>query len=82
MKVAINGFGRLGRLALQAIVSQGLLGKDKVENGFFGQEINITTYNLCRINIFFTTLTTKSLISLTEIRLPILFTGTINRLKQ
>ncbi len=29
-----------------------LLGKDKVRNGFFGQEINITTYNLCRINMF------------------------------
>jgi type I restriction enzyme M protein len=29
-----------------------VLGKDKVENGFFGQEINITTYNLCRINMF------------------------------
>jgi type I restriction enzyme M protein len=29
-----------------------VLGKDKVENGFYGQEINITTYNLCRINMF------------------------------
>lgn len=29
-----------------------VLGKDKVRNGFFGQEINITTYNLCRINMF------------------------------
>ena len=29
-----------------------ILGKDKVRNGFFGQEINITTYNLCRINMF------------------------------
>ena len=29
-----------------------VLGKDKVVNGFFGQEINITTYNLCRINMF------------------------------
>lgn len=29
-----------------------ILGKDKVERGFFGQEINITTYNLCRINMF------------------------------
>ena len=29
-----------------------VLGKDKVENGFFGQEVNITTYNLCRINMF------------------------------
>lgn len=29
-----------------------VLGKDAVRNGFFGQEINITTYNLCRINMF------------------------------
>jgi len=28
------------------------LGRDAVRNGFFGQEINITTYNLCRINMF------------------------------
>jgi type I restriction enzyme M protein len=29
-----------------------ILGKDNVRKGFFGQEINITTYNLCRINMF------------------------------
>lgn len=29
-----------------------VLGKDKVRIGFFGQEINITTYNLCRINMW------------------------------
>ena len=29
-----------------------ILGKHNVRNGFFGQEINITTYNLCRINMF------------------------------
>ena len=29
-----------------------ILGKDKVRQGFFGQEINLTTYNLCRINMF------------------------------
>ncbi len=29
-----------------------ILGKDKVRLGFFGQETNITTYNLCRINMF------------------------------
>ena len=29
-----------------------LLGKDAVRQGFYGQEINITTYNLCRINMF------------------------------
>lgn len=32
--------------------SEKILGKDAVTNGFFGQEINITTYNLCRINMF------------------------------
>lgn len=29
-----------------------LLGKENLGKGFFGQEINITTYNLCRINMF------------------------------
>ena len=29
-----------------------ILGKDHVRNGFFGQEINPTTFNLCRINLF------------------------------
>ena len=29
-----------------------ILGKEHVRQGFFGQEINITTYNLCRINMF------------------------------
>jgi type I restriction enzyme M protein len=29
-----------------------VLGQDKVRLGFFGQEINLTTYNLCRINMF------------------------------
>ena len=29
-----------------------ILEKDNVRNGFFGQEINLTTYNLCRINMF------------------------------
>ncbi len=29
-----------------------VLGKDNVRKGFFGQEINLTTYNLCRINMF------------------------------
>ncbi|MDR0930796.1 MAG: type I restriction-modification system subunit M [Clostridiales bacterium] len=29
-----------------------ILGKDNVHQGFYGQEINITTYNLCRINMF------------------------------
>ena len=29
-----------------------ILGKDNIRQGFFGQEVNITTYNLCRINMF------------------------------
>ena len=29
-----------------------VLGRDNVRLGFFGQESNITTYNLCRINMF------------------------------
>jgi type I restriction enzyme M protein len=29
-----------------------VLGKENVTKGFYGQEINITTYNLCRINMF------------------------------
>ncbi len=29
-----------------------ILGKDNVRQGFFGQEINITTYNLCRMNMW------------------------------
>lgn len=38
-----------GSLLLQAIK---ILSKDNIKRGFFGQEKNITTYNLCRINMF------------------------------
>lgn len=38
-----------GSLLLQ---SAKILGDDGVKIGYFGQEINITTYNLCRINMF------------------------------
>lgn len=38
-----------GSLLLQ---SAKILGADNVRLGFFGQEINLTTYNLCRINMF------------------------------
>ena len=38
-----------GSLLLQAAK---ILGKENVRQGFFGQEINLTTYNLCRINLF------------------------------
>ena len=29
-----------------------VLGKENVRQGFFGQEVNLTIYNLCRINMF------------------------------
>lgn len=58
-KLAINGRGKVnkvydpacgsGSLLLQ---SSKVLGDEKVEQGYYGQEINITTYNLCRINMF------------------------------
>ena len=38
-----------GSLLLKA---RKILGKDGVAFGYFGQEINLTTYNLCRINMF------------------------------
>ncbi len=38
-----------GSLLLKA---EKILGKEAIINGFYGQEINITTYNLCRINMF------------------------------
>ena len=38
-----------GSLLLKA---EKILGHDAIRNGFYGQEINITTYNLCRINMF------------------------------
>ena len=38
-----------GSLLLQSIK---VLGKENIKNGFYGQEKNITTYNLCRINMF------------------------------
>ncbi|WP_339023122.1 type I restriction-modification system subunit M [Spiroplasma endosymbiont of Crioceris asparagi] len=38
-----------GSLLLQSIK---IIGKENIKNGFYGQEINVTTYNLCRINMF------------------------------
>ena len=38
-----------GSLLLKAVK---ILGKNNVRQGFYGQEINLTTYNLCRINMF------------------------------
>lgn len=49
MLVVIDPACGSGSLLLKA---EKLLGKDKIRNGFYGQEINITTYNLCRINMF------------------------------
>ena len=44
--VAIAGSGSL------LLKAEKVLGKEAIRNGFYGQEINITTYNLCRINMF------------------------------
>lgn len=38
-----------GSLLLKA---KKILGDDGVTVGYFGQEINLTSYNLCRINMF------------------------------
>ena len=38
-----------GSLLLKA---EKVLGKESIRNGFYGQEIDLTTYNLCRINMF------------------------------
>ena len=38
-----------GSLLLKA---KKVLGLSNIRNGFFGQEINVTNYNLCRINMF------------------------------
>lgn len=38
-----------GSLLLKA---KKILGKEGVRNGYYGQEINISTFNLCRINMF------------------------------
>lgn len=57
-RIAINGKSQL-RSVYDPCCGSGslllkfprLLGADKVKN-FYGQEINLTTYNLCRINMF------------------------------
>ena len=57
-RIAADGRSRLNRVYDPACGSGSLLlkfanlvGRDNV-GGFFGQEINLTTYNLCRINMF------------------------------
>lgn len=58
-EIAINGRKQVNKVYDPACGSGSLLlkfakvlGKENVRQGFFGQEINITTYNLCRINMF------------------------------
>lgn len=58
-KLAILGKDRVNKVYDPAcgsgsllLKSAKLLGKDKVDQGYFGQEVNVTTYNLCRINMF------------------------------
>lgn len=58
-KIAVAGKTKVNKVYDPACGSGSLLlkaakvlGKDNVRQGFFGQEINITTYNLCRINMF------------------------------
>lgn len=58
-KIALVGKTEINKVYDPAVGSGSLLlkfakilGKENVRNGFFGQEINITTYNLCRINMF------------------------------
>lgn len=59
VKLAIYGKKRVNKVYDPACGSGSLLlkfakilGKDNVKNGFYGQEINPSTYNLCRINMF------------------------------
>ena len=45
----------IGSLLLKftkVLAENGKKGAEFVRNGFYGQEINLTTYNLCRINMF------------------------------
>lgn len=58
-RLTVVGKSRVGRVYDPACGSGSLLlkfakvlGRENVEEGFFGQEINLTTYNLCRINMF------------------------------
>ncbi|MGH7441121.1 MAG: type I restriction-modification system subunit M, partial [bacterium] len=58
-RIAVAGKGKVNKVYDPACGSGSLLlkfakvlGPGKVSKGFFGQEINQTTYNLCRINMF------------------------------
>lgn len=59
VKLALYGKKRVNKVYDPACGSGSLLlkfakvlGKENVKNGFYGQEINPSTYNLCRINMF------------------------------
>jgi len=56
-----------------------VLGKDNVRQGFYGQEINLTTYNLARINMFLRTSTSSSSTSPTATRCSTRHTGMTSR---
>ena len=58
-RLAVNGKTTVNKVYDPACGSGSLLlkaakvlGRDNVRQGFYGQEINLTTYNLCRINMF------------------------------
>ena len=58
MLIALDGRTRVNKVYDPACGSGGILlqaakilGNDGVTGGYFGQEINLTTYNLCRINM-------------------------------
>ena len=58
-RLAVNGKTSVNKVYDPACGSGSLLlraakvlGRDNVRQGFYGQEINLTTYNLCRINMF------------------------------
>lgn len=58
-RIAVSGKSEVNKVYDPACGSGSLLlkfakvlGPDKVRQGFYGQEINLTTYNLCRINMF------------------------------
>ena len=58
-RLAVNGKTSVNKVYDPACGSGSLLlkaakvlGRDNVRQGFYGQEINLTTYSLCRINMF------------------------------
>ena len=47
----LTRLGTVGKTEINKVYDPAC-GSGSLRNGFFGQEINITTYNLCRINMF------------------------------